>query len=174
YEPTLVEVPPARPLEEYNQYQVPILDQGQEGACTGFALAPMGDYLLNSFKGANYRDPAPVSARMLPEMARRYGEWPGEDYEGASARGAMKGWHKHGVCAVENWLYKGRQPSKLYQRRFSEALRRPLGAYFRVNHKDIVAMHSAISEVGILYATGDVHEGWDEVDTKTGTIVHKP
>lgn len=29
-------------------------------------------------------------------MARRYGEWPGENYEGSSARGAMKGWHQHG------------------------------------------------------------------------------
>src|SRR5690606_22854273 len=36
-------------------------------------------------------------------------------------------------------------------------------AYFRVNHKDIVAMHAAIAEVGILYATSIVHAGWDEV-----------
>lgn len=35
---------------------------------------------------------------MLYELARRYDEWPGEGYEGSSARGAMKGWVRHGVC----------------------------------------------------------------------------
>src|SRR5690606_34552421 len=40
------------------------------------------------------------------------------------------------------------------------ALRRPLGAYFRVNHKDLVALHAAIAEVGVLFATTNVHEGW--------------
>jgi len=44
-------------------------------------------------------------------------------------------------------------------------LRRPLGAYFRVNHKDLIAMHAAITEVGILYATSQVHEGWQNVGT---------
>ena len=52
---TLVEVPVARPLEEYlSRYRkatgkaVPILDQGQEGACTGFGLAAVCDYLLGT------------------------------------------------------------------------------------------------------------------------------
>ena len=40
---------------------------------------------------------------MLYELARRYDEWPGENYAGSSARGAMKGWHKHGVCAETMW-----------------------------------------------------------------------
>ena len=34
---------------------------------------------------------------MLYEMARKYDEWPGEHYEGSSARGGMKGWMAHGV-----------------------------------------------------------------------------
>ena len=87
---------------------------------------------------------------------------PGEKYEGSSARGAMKGWHKHGVCSAEHWRYKNPQDKPKFGLRFEDALRRPLGAYLRVNHKDIVAMHSAISEVGILYATGEVHSGWDD------------
>ena len=48
---------------------------------------------------------------MLYEMAKRYDEWPGEDYDGSSARGAMKGWHKHGVCSDEHWRYKTRRTS---------------------------------------------------------------
>ena len=39
FEPTLVEVPTEIPLSDYRQHQVPILDQGSEGACTGFGLA---------------------------------------------------------------------------------------------------------------------------------------
>ena len=42
------------------------------------------------------------SAAMLYQMAKRCDEWPGEDYDGSSARGAMKGWHKHGACAAKN------------------------------------------------------------------------
>jgi predicted alpha/beta hydrolase family esterase len=46
--------------------------------------------------------------------------------------------------------------------RTADALRRPLGAYYRVNHKDIVAMHSAITEVGVLFTTSNVHQGWSQ------------
>ncbi len=37
YTPTLVEVPVAIDMEEYRQKDVPILSQGNEGACTGSA-----------------------------------------------------------------------------------------------------------------------------------------
>jgi hypothetical protein len=104
-------------------------------------------------------------------MARRYDEWPGEDYDGSSARGAMKGWHKHGVCAWKAWPYDPAKPDReLSQKRAADAMRRPLGAYFRVNHRDLVAMHSAIAEVGVLYATATVHEGWENVNSRTGAI----
>lgn len=162
FEPTLIEVPVRRPLGDYRRYRVPILDQGTEGACTGFGLATMVHYLLRTRRVVP--DKAAVSPRMLYEMARRYDEWPGEAYEGSSARGAMKGWHKHGVCSARHWAYSGRQDASLYAERFREALRRPLGAYFRVNHKDIIAMHAAIAEVGLLYATAQVHQGWSDVD----------
>jgi hypothetical protein len=174
YEPTLVEVPPTRPLEEFQQFQVPILDQGQEGACTGFGLATVVNYLLTSFKHANYRDRTPVSARMLYDMARRYDEWPGEDYEGSSARGAVKGWHKHGVCSAKLWPYKVPPPKgdNLTAERSEDARKRLLGAYLRVNHRDLVAMHSAICEAGVLYATAQVHSGWDKVKAD-GIIPHE-
>jgi len=164
--PTLVEVQTERPLDEYRKMKVPILDQGTEGACTGFGLATVVHYLLRARHVV--RDDQEVSPRMLYDMARRYDEWPGEKYSGSSARGAMKGWHKHGVCSRPHWVYDlklEKQDKKLYAGRYEEALRRPLGAYFRVNHKDLIAMHSAMSEVGILYATSQVHEGWQNVGT---------
>jgi len=170
FEPTLVEVPTHIPLAAYQKLRIPVLDQGEEGACSGFGLATVANYLLTRRKVEP--DPAPVSPRMLYEMARRYDEWPGEDYSGSSARGAMKGWHKHGVCSEQEWLYKVADkpaPGGLNDARTADALRRPLGAYLRVNHQDLVAMHSALAEVGILYATANVHEGWGTV-TADGDI----
>ena len=164
YTATLVEVPTHVPLGEYVDHGVPILDQGNEGACTGFGLATVANYLL--LRRRVLPDKVPVSPRMFYEMARRYDEWPGEDYSGSSARGAMKGWHKHGVCSEKAFPYKPAKrsdPLGLTDARTSDALGRPLGAYFRVNHKDIVAMHSALAEVGVLYVTCTVHAGWNDV-----------
>jgi len=170
FEATLIEVPTERPLANFLKAGVPILDQGQEGACTGFGLATVIHYLLRTRRVVP--DRGEVSPWMLYEMARRYDEWPGERYEGSSARGAMKGWHKHGVCSKAHWTNEDRQPER-YRVRYVEAFRRPLGAYLRVNHKDVVAMHSAISEVGVLYATATVHDGWDHVEAD-GAIQYDP
>lgn len=160
YIPTLVEVPPIRPEAPYRTHAIPVLDQGREGACTGFGLATVANYLL---KTRSIRpDATSVSARMLYTMAKRYDEWPGEDYDGSSARGAMKGWHKHGICAGTLWADEDPEPD-LTAARAADAITRPLGSYFRVNHKDLVAMHSAISEVGVLFATCRVHSGWMDI-----------
>jgi hypothetical protein len=173
YVPTLIEVPMRRPLERYLEAfpasKPPILDQGQEGACTGFGIAAVAHYLLS--RREIYPDRERVSARMFYAMARRYDEWPGTDYSGSSARGAMKGWQKHGVCSEALWPYRpGPQAETLTDSRARDATKRPLGAYFRVNHRDVVAMHAALAEVGILYATAQVHSGWDAVDPATGDI----
>ena len=104
FEATLIEVPTHIPLAAWRKWRVPVLDQGEEGACTGFGLATVANYLLSRRKVVP--DSEPVSARMLYEMARRYDEWPGESYSGSSARGAMKGWHKHGVCREDGWPYQ--------------------------------------------------------------------
>lgn len=164
YVPTLVEVPSDIPIDDFLGHGVPVLDQGSEGACTGFGLATVANYLLS--KRAHIPSRTQVSPRMMYELARRYDEWPGEDYPGSSARGAMKGWNKHGVCAEEDWPYApGTEGgySGITEERANAARLRPLGAYFRVNHLDLIAMHSAIAEVGVLYATSMVHDGWNAV-----------
>jgi len=156
YVPTLVTVPPERPLASYQAANVPIRNQGKEGACTGFGLAAVADYLLRTRTTAGEAQPE-VSAHMLYTMARRYDEWPGEDYSGSSARGAMKGWFQHGVCSDAAWPGSD---AVLDASRSKDALIRPLGAYFRVDHSDLIAMHAALAEVGVLYATAQVHDGW--------------
>ena len=98
YEAALVEVSPRRPLELFCKVGVPVLDQGTEGACTGFGLATVVNFLLRM---PAILDQTRVSPRMLYEMAKRYDEWPGEKYEGSSARGAMKGWRANwrAICS---------------------------------------------------------------------------
>ena len=89
YQPTLAGLPDSL----VNCDKVPIiLGQGREGACTGFALSAVINYLLRE-RGIK----RVASPRMLYEMARCYDEWPGENYDGSSARGAMKGGARHGV-----------------------------------------------------------------------------
>lgn len=154
YQPTLA------PLQDEldNRHRVPeILDQGMEGACTGFALAGAINFLL-----AQRRLKRRVSPRMLYEMARCYDEWPGENYEGSSARGAMKGWARHGVCERGLWPDSSYGRGNLTERISKVAIGTPSGAYYRVKHKEVRNVHAALSEVGIVYCTLMVHDGWDK------------
>ncbi|MCE2968634.1 MAG: C1 family peptidase [Burkholderiales bacterium] len=145
-----------------------ILNQGSEGACTGFGLACVANYLLwlRHLDSGSKAPFARVSARMFYEMARRYDEWLGADYDGSSCRGALKGWHRHGVCTDEDWPYPLADdetpvyapPRDGWERRATE---RPLGVYYRVNRQSVVDMHAAIAEIGAVYVSADVHDGWD-------------
>ena len=67
YRPALIKLQPQRlPDPEF----VTVLNQGREGACTGFGLAAVINYLLRTRgAGADER----VSPRMLFEMAKRNG-----------------------------------------------------------------------------------------------------
>ena len=142
FEPTLVDVPTESPLEHFIAQGVPILDQGSDGACTAFGLATVAHALLRRRRPE--AETGPVSTRMLYDMARRYDEWEGEGYSGSSCRGAMKAWHRHGVCSEALWPYvPGLALEPYTDERARDALRNPLGAYYRVNHKDLVAMHAA-------------------------------
>jgi hypothetical protein len=181
YMPLLRSLPAVYPDPEASERYLPlyesmILDQGHEGACTGFGLACLINYLLWSREwreqalAGEYPDPqelvpiANVSHRMLYHLARFYDEWPGEDYVGSSCRGAMKGWHRHGVCSAEYWPFRNRrgkvrflQPKPGWQ---EDAASRPLGAYYRVNKDSISDLQAAIYEVGAVYVSARVHEGW--------------
>jgi hypothetical protein len=150
-----------------------VLDQGEEGACTGFGLAGVINYLRwirvvqpsVSVRGARRtKPPAKISPRMLYHLARFYDEWPGEDYDGSSCRGAMKGWHRHGVCEERLWPYRDKkgeavfvQPSAGWDQ---NATLCPLGVYYRIDKRSVVDMQAAIHEVGAVYASGNVHRGW--------------
>lgn len=166
YRPTLQ----ALPEEIANHLSVPqILDQKKEGACTGFALAAVINYLLHQ-RGSARR----ISPRMLYELARRYDEWPGERYDGSSARGAMKGWERHGVCAKALWPSNLHGAKHFDQARADDALGTPGGAYYRVDFRQIRHIHAAIHEVGAVYATLMVHAGWGSPGPKETQLKTMP
>jgi hypothetical protein len=134
-----------------------ILDQGREGACTGFALAAVVNFLR-----AKQKRTAIVSPRMLYELARRYDEWPGEAYEGSSARGAIKAWAKHGVCLRSSWKDDQHGITHMSDAIIQQAMATPGGAYYRIRPYNVRDMHTALNETGILYATLMVHSGWSD------------
>lgn len=133
-----------------------ILDQENEGACSGFGLAAVINFL--QWERGRRRK---VSPRMLFEMAKRHDQWPGQDYDYSSSRGAMKGWHKNGVCSDAAWPYDPKKPGFLTAARQQEALEVRLGAYYRIMPRR-TDLHAALNEVGAVYASAAVHEGWDE------------
>jgi hypothetical protein len=171
YQPRLRSLPPEYPSTDKVQEFLPlyrkdgmVLDQGQEGACTGFGLAAVINYLFWRDVRVERRGPEPpskVSERMLYHLARFYDEWPGEDYDGSSCRGAMKGWHHHGVCSGDLWPYRGKKqyvpPLDGWD---ADAATRPLGAYYRIDRGSLTDMQAAILEVGAIYVSASVHDGW--------------
>ncbi|MCO6188287.1 C1 family peptidase [Rhizobium sp. L1K21] len=162
YEPALLELlmkmdPPA-PQDS------PILDQGTEGACTGFALAGAIN-LLRRRASVRQNLPTPehnVSPRMLYEMAKLHDEWPGNDYDGSSIRGAIKGFFHNGVCSdtlapydpnTKNWTLAVAQAK--------DARNIGLGAYYRLRPQ-IIDYHAALNEVGAIVVSASVHRGWSK------------
>jgi C1A family cysteine protease/peptidoglycan hydrolase-like protein with peptidoglycan-binding domain len=144
-----------------------ILDQGQEGACTGFGLASVINYL----RWRKQEQPAKlesVSPRMLYNLARRYDEYAGEDYDGSTCRGAIKGWFNHGVCSWTDWPYDSTAsvaPRYGYAR---NATQNTVGVYYRIDIKLISDMQAAIQTVGAVYVSACTHDGWNEVPTIKG------
>jgi len=145
-----------------------VLDQGREGACTGFGLTAVVNLLL-----ARRDDKRRVSPRMMYEMAKRYDEWQGEDYAGSSCRGAVRGWHSMGVCSEELAPYSSSDKDwSLNIKQAKDARATTPGAYYRVN-KRLSDYHAAINEAGALYVSANVHKGWQRGFVKNGDIPFK-
>ena len=138
----------------------PVTHQGDTNACTGFALATVIEYLLDRGR----RPVEPISGFMLYDMARRYDEWQDDEAdEGLSLRGALKGWSRHGASAARLWkaLKMPKAASRPDDDWWHDAVKRPLGTYYRIKPDAIGDMHIALSEAGVVYASAMTHGGWD-------------
>jgi pimeloyl-ACP methyl ester carboxylesterase len=171
-----------------------VLDQGSDGACTGFGLAAVVNYLLwrRAMESGTMKQFQQISPYMLYDMARFYDEWPGESYEGSSCRGAMKGWHKHGVCKADKWN-KSIHPSVVLKPKKTkakakaakkssnyrpngdwsfDAATRPVGVYYRVDSRSVTDIQAAIKDVGAVYVSAQVHSGWAKPKAKGSSLTH--
>lgn len=155
YRPILRALEPAI----YPRIAFSVRDQGKDSSCTGFALAHVVDFLR--FREIGPDNPQRASARMLYEMAKRNDEWAGSAYEGSSIRGAITGFFRNGVCReatapdspeVKNW--------SLTYEMAKEARETRLGAYLRLE-PDISDYHAALNELGVIYASAQIHSNWD-------------
>lgn len=162
YEPALLDL--ALSMDPPDPTISPIQDQGREGACTGFALSS-AITLMNRQRYRRLMPPADAplaSARMLYEMAKINDEWPGEDYEGSSIRGALKGFYNNGVCSAKVAPYRdGEKNWYLTVRHAKDARKTSLGAYYRLR-PEIIDYHAALNEAGVIYVSARIHRGWQK------------
>ena len=174
YNPTLAPLPSVRPAPR----SLTILNQGNEGACTGFALAAVINHLVVRRRAATSARAAQarvrVSPYMLYQMAKQHDEWRGSGYEGSSLRGALRGFYNCGVCRLSLWSNDKLTDASLAAGKDARDV--TLGAYYRLR-PHLPDYHAAISETGILYVSAMVHDGWNKpakgiIKPGTGVDLH--
>lgn len=149
-------------LARYTQVGL-ILDQGREGACTGFGLSCVINYLRWIKAKKPDKDFISVSPRMLYTLARRYDEYEGENYEGSSCRGAIKAWFSHGVCLEDDWPYSPEKSNPPHYGYAKRAANTTLGVYYRVETRSITDMQAALRQHGAVFVSAFTHDGWLDV-----------
>jgi hypothetical protein len=164
FQPAPVLLPDVFPAEadlraHFRHYRQLVLDQGNDFSCTGYALATVINFARWRKSGWQAGLPS-VSPRMLYNYARRYDEYAGEDYDGSSCRGALKGWFHHGVCLEPDWPDHQR-PRFGYAER---ALQTTLGVYYRIDIRSITDMQAAVLQSNAIYVSAFTHEGWELLD----------
>jgi len=169
--PLPFEYPPAdrlaRHLVHYVKRTGLLLHQGSECSCTGFGLACVVNFQRWVLAGAPARKFESVSPRMLYEMSRRYDEYEGEDYEGSSCRGAIRGFHQNGVCTEAHWPYEPHRPTQPVVDWHERARDVTLGVYYRVDTKIIADVQAAIVEAGAVFVSTRTHAGWASLPSAT-------
>lgn len=76
------------------------LDQGNEGACTGFSTTHEAASVPKAVKGLTEAD-----AQAVYRRARQLDDWPGEDYSGSSVLGAVKAGCERGWYSEFRWAF---------------------------------------------------------------------
>ena len=131
-----------------------VLQQGPEPASVGYAVAALID-LLRWQRG----DTRTASPRFLYENAKKYDEWGGEDYDGSSVQGGMKGWAIRGVVDDAVWSYASTEP--LAPEAQSEAIEDRPARVARIG-PSIDAIRAAFQETPGVVASAMLHDGWNE------------
>jgi hypothetical protein len=89
-----------KPRRSYTWRCDTFLNQGSEGACTGFAVSHEAAARPVVVKGITNE-----TARQIYRRARQLDEWPGENYEGSSVLGAIKAGTEKGWYSEYRWAF---------------------------------------------------------------------
>lgn len=120
-----------------------ILDQGQQGSCTGHAAAGVAAY-LHHWSGQKTSDR--LSPRFAYWNARAYESSTAED-SGAEIRDVVKGIVNLGVCVSSLCKYDpavwNRKPTAAA---FKGALKETITEYQRINNGDVTAVKAALAQ----------------------------
>jgi C1A family cysteine protease len=135
-----------------------IRDQGQEGSCVGHALCAVAEFLYWRKLG----NPPNFSERWAYEKAKLNDEWPGENYEGTSPRGAIKAWAKLGLCEEKFWPYAANKQGKPKTGAGANAQKYPILKYERC--LGLENIKHAIHHHGCVLMGMTVHGGWMAVE----------
>ena len=156
YQSRLQPLPPELDVRPSDKANFRVMTQ-EGSSCTGHAVAAMVNNVL-----AQQKRNVHVIPYMLYAMARRYDEFAGEEDEGSSLRGALKGWYYHGVLPESEWpgLDAELEPDIDAPAIAELARQQPLGAFYRVNAFRLDDMQSAVNELHAIVASAAVHEGW--------------
>lgn len=138
-----------------------IRDTGPEGTTAGFAIA----YAIQAAVKAKTNQNVNISARGIYVLAKKYDEWPGEEYEGTSVTGGLKAVREVGAYLEEDWPYSEKTIPKP----------KPKPA-FKVSGyselKGIEQILNALRENKVVIATIQVTNDFDKTD-KDGRVTIK-
>lgn len=139
-----------------------IHNQRSEPACVGCTLAAV----IEAQRWRANPGAAPVSARMLYEMALTQDEWIDDRPGGTSLRAGIKGFFLSGVCSADIAPFvPGQRGWALTRRAADNARHITAGAYYRLRHR-LADFQSAIQEIGAIAVSAHIHEGWVRPDGK--------
>ena len=138
------------------EYITPVKNQGAEGSCVGFAVTKAVEmaYWRKTLKQRN------LSERWAYQYAKKYDEWPGDNYEGSSIRGGLKALNKVGVCAEALWRYRAGRKGRAKKGAGKNAKNFKISKYTRVN--GINNIKAAIFSKGLVVVAAEVHSGWNK------------
>lgn len=145
---------------------VTILDQGPTSANVGFALAAVLDY-LRAERGERER----LSPFFLYENAKRYDEWAGQEHEGSSLRGALKGLTRLGAALERDAPSDPPGRVELTKEAEERALANRPASYERVE-RNMEHLKAAVHEFHAVLVGANVHDGWDR--PQNGEILFRP
>lgn len=116
---------------DWSQWMTDVKDQETEGSCVGFATVAAIEALENRKK----RNRPDLSEEMAYNYARKYDDFPGENYSGTTVKGCVKAIHKHGVCEEKYWRYNPKIVSQPHYHYLQNARRHKIVGYTNVARK---------------------------------------